>query len=183
MEDKCRVANPYRRPGSRSSQVLIGVVHRLRGRGAFRPLRSPLWGEQVISYVDPTHPSNPPHTPGVSQTPTRGNTRNFRQRRVRPGLGQTAPTATPTRASVSACPPVNSSPPKNIAPITRAKTNAMDRNSTATPAIVMRRGSREAMSRFSRLAGPGNRACARTTEGRHLRRGTGLRLRRSISDR
>ena len=54
---------------------ILEVIHRLRGRGAFRPLRSPLWGEQVISYADPTHPSNPPHTPGVSHPHNPGNTR------------------------------------------------------------------------------------------------------------
>lgn len=30
----------------------------MRGRGAFRPLRSPLWGEQVILYVGPDDRAN-----------------------------------------------------------------------------------------------------------------------------
>jgi hypothetical protein len=38
--------------------VGLGVVLRLRGSGAFRPLRSPLWGEQVISYVGSADSAN-----------------------------------------------------------------------------------------------------------------------------
>ena len=58
------------RPNDRSKTIhhpaRSCAVRHLRRSGAFRPLRSPLWGEQVITYVPTTHPSNPHHTPGVS---------------------------------------------------------------------------------------------------------------------